>query len=426
MNNVFIATITNSNLIAVFLSSILVIFLGYIFTKLSIFKIQWIAPFSKIVLEIALPAIAIKGFMSSLTIQKLKEQAWVLLISILFYSILSLLSFIWIKKWKAPAFINKAEPDSILLLLSNSSNQQHNKQKILTMWMLLIFGSTTTFGLPIISEFYRATPHENVSILSISLFGVPQRIFLYTYCLIMLSGIKFNKSNLVTTIKKLAKNTTLIITLIGFSLWLTQLIPGAGEHSEIVSKTLTLENNKNVLAIKKANYGLNFLPIYFDAEGNKYIYNINKSIYQLTLITPTGWIDAGVTMPYFRNIANILASLCTPLVWLSVGMKMSESRFKTIFSDKSVWLYTIIKIILIPLLMLGIMYSLYSANRKVGAIEALSIVVISATPPGAVPVAIALSNNKEPTFTARASVFSTLASIIFIPIWIVVCQLIFI
>ncbi|MCS4536688.1 AEC family transporter [Mycoplasma sp. CSL7475-4] len=381
---------------------------------------------SKIVLEIALPAIAIKGFMSSLTMQKLKEQAWILLISFLFYFILSIVSWLWIKcDWKLPVFIKKSNSKSIVNTLARTSNGDIPRERVLTMWMLLIFGSTTTFGLPIITEFYRGTINEATSILSVSIFNVPQRMFLYTYCFMMFTGLKFNKKNMGNTLKKLATNTTLLITFIGLALWLTQLIPAIGEHSQAVSKTLNLANNESVLTVKKASYGVNFLPIYFDAEGNKYIYNIAKSIYERTTLTASGWMDAGVTMPYFKNIANMLASLCTPLVWLTVGMKMSESKLRAVFTDKWVWFYTIVKIVIIPLLMLGVMYSLYNSNHKVGAVAALSIVVVSATPPGAVPAAIALSYNKAPTFTARASALSTLASIVFLPIWIILCQLLF-
>ncbi|MCT4469825.1 AEC family transporter [Mycoplasma sp. HS2188] len=381
---------------------------------------------SKIVLEIALPAIAIKGFMSSLTMQKLKEQAWILLISFLFYFILSIVSWLWIKcDWKLPVFIKKSNSKSIVNTLARTSNGDIPRERVLTMWMLLIFGSTTTFGLPIITEFYRGTINEATSILSVSIFNVPQRMFLYTYCFMMFTGLKFNKKNMGNTLKKLATNTTLLITFIGLALWLTQLIPAIGEHSQAVSKTLNLANNESVLAVKKASYGVNFLPIYFDAEGSKYIYNIAKSIYERTTLTASGWMDAGVTMPYFKNIANMLASLCTPLVWLTVGMKMSESKLRAVFTDKWVWFYTIVKIVIIPLLMLGVMYSLYNSNHKVGAVAALSIVVVSATPPGAVPAAIALSYNKAPTFTARASALSTLASIVSLPIWIILCQLLF-
>ncbi|WP_051630104.1 AEC family transporter [Mycoplasma simbae] len=364
--------------------------------------------------------------MSSLTLNTLKEQAWILLISIAFYTLMSLISWLWIKyDWKLPQFIKNANNKSFVGYLASTSNGDVPRERVMVMWMLLVFGMTTTFGIPVLSEFYRGSDYQSSAIISVSMFNLPQRIFLYTYCLSMITGLKINKNNIGTSIKKLATNSTLLITIIGFFLWVSQLIPGLGGNSIDTNAALILPDGSVVNSVKKATFGTNFMPIYFDAQNQGYIYDAAGGFYNKTNIVPSGWMNFKVTMPYLYNVATMLASLCTPIVWLTVGMKMGESSLKETFKDKYAWFYTIIKIFVIPAIMLGIM-KLFNVYDEIGKVPSLSMIVAAATPPGAVPTALCLSYNKAPTFTARASALSTIVSLAMLPIWILISELVFV
>ncbi|MBU4690356.1 AEC family transporter [Mycoplasma sp. ES3157-GEN-MYC] len=317
--------------------------------------------------------------------------------------------------------------------ISATTNNDVPKERALMMFILIIFGATATFGLPVISEFYQGTSHQAGAIISVSMWNIPQRITLYTFVFVIISGIKMNKENLKQTCKKLATNSTLMITVLGLFLWLTQLIPGLGNSTkdidaiqiDVFTKQIDGVNYFDTIeVVKKAKFGTNFNSIYIAKDSSKYIFDASKNLYIATNIEPAGWMDFHTTMPYVNNVVLTLSRLCTPLVWLTVGMKMSEKRLREVFTDKYVWLYTFIKLIIVPLIMLAIMYSFYTA-KKIPAEVCLTIVVVSVTPPGTVPAALSLMYNKAPNFTARASALSTIMSIILIPIFIVLCEFIF-
>ncbi|TQC54051.1 hypothetical protein E1I18_01160 [Mycoplasmopsis mucosicanis] len=426
MSSVFKATITNSNLIGICVASILLISLGFLFVKKRIFNKTWIPAFSKLVLEVSLPAIAFRGFMSSMTIELLKQQAWIILISFVMHGVLCFLAWIWSKfQHKIPAFIKNANSNSVLGTLSAKTDGDIPQQRVMVMFMLLVFGMTTTFGLPVLAEFYKGTPHQSNAIISASIYNFPQRIFLYTYGFIVLTGMKSSKQNFKKNMKVMLTNPTLLITFFGFVLWLLQLIPSLGAHEVMLNKPINIATQNGEIVVEKyANYGLWFQRIYIDQNNERYIYNFAQNLYTKTNLAPSGYMNFSTTIPFVFNVANMIAAICTPIVWFSVGMKMGESKLKHVFSDKWAWIYTIIKIIVMPAIILGILKALNNSGH-IDKITGLSIVVIFSTPPGAVPTSLSLSHNQAPHFTARASALSTLASIIFIPTWIVISEVTF-
>ncbi|QSF13683.1 AEC family transporter [Mycoplasma sp. Mirounga ES2805-ORL] len=427
MKEVLISTLNNTSLWGVIIASVFVISIGFILMKTNIFKKEWLPGFTSVIMNVSLPAIAVKGFMSDINMGKLKEQAWILLISFIFYFVLSLVAYLWMKFFyrKVPKSVENANEETIIGALSGTDEKDSPRDKALVMWMLLIFGSTITFGMPIADEFYKNTPSHDTALVSVNVFNIMQRVFCYTYCFMMIKGIRLNKQNVKKSLRSIALNPALIGTFVGLGLWLSQLIPGLGASSIPADIKFNLDPKTSIQLVSKAKFGTNMQPIFFDADNNKYIFNSAINNYQLTEINPTGWFDFKITLPYFYKIAAVLSELCTPLIWLTIGMKISESKLKSLFADKQAWLYSFLKLIVIQLIIFGSLF-LLNYYGKITKVSAISIMIITATPPGAAPMAFVLNEKRASHFAVRASTLSTLLSLFIIPFWIIISEIVYI
>ncbi len=78
--------------------------------------------------------------------------------------------------------------------------------------------------------------NENQGLVAVNLWTIPYKIFIQSYCLMAISGIKFQKSNIKQWAKEAFVNPIFIPTIIGLILWITQLIPRACEFEVTFTK----------------------------------------------------------------------------------------------------------------------------------------------------------------------------------------------
>lgn len=384
MNNVgdiFVDTLSNTKLWAAIVACIVVIALGYILVKVKVFKQEWKGVLNAVVLKVALPALAIKGFMSNITIEELKTQGVILGLSFGFYILLLAIAFIWVRYF--PKLIpsrfriqtqtqfesqNKTVSGKIVETIGEVKSQDDLTKRSLVMWMMLIFGSTTFFGMPIIQTLYSGD-----GVKSANIWNIGYRVFLYSYCFMVMSGLKFNKENIKQSFKTAFLNPIVIATFVGLILWLTQLIPGA------------------------SNFGINY-------ESGK-----------------NGWFNLSKTMPYIYEPFNKLSGLASPLVWLSIGMTLAGSSILAATKDKWVWIFTIEKLVIIPLIIFAVMIPLVDTNVITKG-AAIAMVIFAATPPATVVLAYSMQYKLCENFASQCSALSTLFAIIMIPVWIVISE----
>ncbi|MBN0919651.1 AEC family transporter [[Mycoplasma] gypis] len=360
-----ISTLSNTGMWGAIISTIFIIALGYALVKLHVFKTEWKAVLNSVVLKVALPALAITGFMKSISLNDLKQQGIILGVSFAFYIVLLIISKLWIK------FVPQFIPKILGKKLENGGTAVESKA--LVMWMMLIFGSVTFFGLPIISSLYE----KDGGVIAANIWTIPYRIFLYSYCFMIMSGLKMDKQNIKKSLKTAFLNPIVIATFIGLVLWLTQLIPGA------------------------SSFDKNF------TSGNK------------------GWFEFSVTMPYIFKPLTYLKGLASPLVWLSIGMTLAGTKLSSAVKDKWVWIFAVQKLILIPLLVFLVMFGLNHAGLVNKAISA-SMVIFAAVPPATVVIAYAMQFKVNEEYAAKCSALTTLLAVVMMPLWIVASQAAFI
>lgn len=238
--------------------------------------------------------------------------------------------------------------------------------------VLTIFGSTTFFGTPIVTAVYGAvgTMYSNI-------FNIAYRVFLYSYAFITMSGKKMDKENFKKNMKEIFLNPIIIATFLGLFIWLfqdslPQIQVGSGEDIQ--------------------NYA--FL-------------RIDK------------------TLPWLYKPLTYLQTLASPLAWLSIGATLAEVPFKTAVTKKDAWGYSLIKVILIPVINLVLLIILNSTGILPVSFEAVATTVIMmAAPTATVAAAYAINFDREAVFTSNSSLLSTIVAVIAMPIWIIVQEII--
>ncbi|KAF0851338.1 MAG: malate permease [Spiroplasma poulsonii] len=351
------------------IATIFVIFLGWLLTKKVTLKQEWDVVFIKILVVIGLPALVFEGFMSDATVENVKQEAAVLLSGFLFYIILGII---------AKYFYIKYDRDV---------------QDALS--MSITFAATSFFGIPIVTALF---PGSDAKIAS-NIFNVPYYVFLYSLGFIIMG--KDNKGYLQdkvvirnsfknryaygwkmfkTNSKKILLNPILLATIIGFTFWVTQLIPG-----------IAVVPDQNVLGS-------------------------GKSFSSLRLDN---------TFPPIKKILVTLQAICTPLACLAIGINLTKETLKDSLKSFKTWYGTIMKVLLAPVIGLVITLIVTAIGKETGAWTMSSmgltiIIIMLAAPPASVIVAYSINFKKETLLTSNVTLLSTLMSIIILPFWIIV------
>lgn len=238
--------------------------------------------------------------------------------------------------------------------------------------VLTIFGSTTFFGTPIVTAVYGSigTMYSNI-------FNIAYRVFLYSYAFIKMSGAKMDKENLKKNVKEIFLNPIIIATFLGLFIWLFQdILP----QVQVTSK---------------------------DVVENYAFLRLDK------------------TIPWLYKPLTYLQSLSSPLAWLAIGATLAEVPFKKAVSQSDAWVYSLIKVVLIPVINLVILLILNMTGVLPVVFEGVATTVIMmAAPTATVAAAYAINFDKEAVFTSNCSLLSTVVAVVAMPIWIIVLELI--
>ncbi|MCP8848498.1 AEC family transporter [Latilactobacillus curvatus] len=338
IGDILTKTFTNMDIVSSITSTVFIILLGFYCRKREIFTDKFGKILSKVVLTVALPALAFNSFMQDINGKTLKEGINVLVWGFLIYIILILIS----------------KP----LYLRFKGDQQD------TLRVLTIFGSTTFFGIPIVGAVFGAK-----GVMYSSIFNIGYRVFLYSYGYIKMSGLKMESKNL----KNMFLNPIVIATFAGLIIWLIQ---GA------------------LPQVAVAGHSVAFLRI-------------------------------DQTAPWLFKPMTYLAGLCSPLAWLAIGTTLGEISFKEAASDKTSWIYSINKVILVPALNILLLAILTMTHiLPVSYISLATIVIMMATPTATVAAAYAISFDKDAVLASNASLLSTVLAVVMTPVWLVILEVI--
>ena len=231
--------LNNNNIIGTISSVLIIILIGFIFTKKKILSEVTAENLSKIILFLAIPALSYNAFMQDMDSEKLNQSMSLLIWSIVIHLALIFISSIIFKKY------GKSEKDVLR--------------------MITIFGSTTVFGIPVIQAVY-----GDLGAMYASVFNLPYRALLYTYGYITISEVKLKKEN----IGKIISNPVIVATFLGMGVWIFQkYLP------QISINENGIVRNYGILRIDKTAYWL-FKPMQYLAALN----------------APLSWLSIGITL----------------------------------------------------------------------------------------------------------------------------------
>ncbi|MFT8878851.1 MAG: AEC family transporter [Oenococcus sp.] len=187
--NAIQSTFENMNVVKAIVSTISIILLGFYLRKRGTFGENFGKVLTKVVLAVALPALAFNSFMQGIDYATFKQSMNVLI-------------------WGIAIYI-------ILIFATKFMYLKYGKDKSDVLRVLTDFGSTTFFGIPIVAGIFGPT---SKAVIYASVFNIGYRIFLYSYGYIKMSGLKMEAKN----IKQMFLNPIVIATFAGLILWLIQ------------------------------------------------------------------------------------------------------------------------------------------------------------------------------------------------------------
>lgn len=318
-------------------SSILIIMLGFLLGKKGVFTKPISQALSTVLLGVALPSLAFTAFMTEINENSLRQGMNLLVWGFIMYIMLIFIcEFLYIKY--------KGDSKTALIVCT-------------------VFGSTTFFGIPIISALYGSE-----GVIYANVFNISYRVFLYSYALIKMSGVKFE----VKQLKQIFLNPIIIATFLGLFIWIFQ--------SSLPQVELKSGESVAFLRIDK-------------------------------------------TIPWLFSAMKRLAALTSPLAWLAIGNTLSTISIGEAITSKDAWYYSVNKVIIIPIINLVILTILTITNIIPFSGTGLAVVIIMmATPTATVAATYAIKYDKAAVMSSNCSLLSTVFSVFLIPIWVIVLE----
>lgn len=328
----------NNSIVGAISSSVLIILFGFYLRRKGVFKDGTAKILTDVILSASLPALAFNAFMQDINKTSLMQGINLLI-------------------WGFAIYI-------ILIFITKLIYIKYNGDKKVVLEILTTFGSTTFFGIPIISAVYGAT-----GVMYASIFNIAYRVFLYSYAYIKMSGIKADKNN----IKQMFLNSIVLATFLGMFIWVFQ----------------------------------DSLPQITIGEKSYAFLRIDKTAF---------WLFKPMTY---------LAALSSPLAWLAIGAKLADISLVEAISSRDSWIYSFIKVLVVPFINLIALYILTVTNiLPISFVGLASVIIMMATPTATVAAAYAIKFDKESVLTSNCSLLSTIFSVVCMPLWIVVLEII--
>lgn len=127
------------------------------------------------------------------------------------------------------------------------------------------------------------------------------------------------------------------------------------------------------------------------------------------------------SIPYLKNIAQSFASMNTPLAMLLIGVYMSETDIKHMFLNKSAYICSFVRLVIIPLITVFLFLVLPIPNQNIK----LAILIVASAPVGANVAMFSQVFKKNYNLAVEIVVLSTILSVITLPCVVYISQIFF-
>ena len=359
------AAMSNTTLWTNIAKTVIFILLGFIFTKKKLLPAETGKVLTKFVMGVCLPCLAFCSFMKDFTVTEGVGAIVNFIGGFVFYILFIFLGkaiFLWVK--------------------------DKNKREVLA--VLFAFGSTTFFAYPLVTAIYGKTAGNYFNIMNVA-----YRVFLYSYAYMVVSGVTLSKSEdkegevgakkatMGSILKKVFLNPILIATFVGLLLWVLQAIPGS---QMVHTDWLTTNVSETKVAFWR-----------FD-----------------------------VTLPWIYQAANTLGGLSSTIILFAIGCTLGNGSVKDAATDKYAWIWTGIKIVLAPAIVLAILFGVEAISKACGYEQLITIETVQSSvftwlvPPATVAVGYCLAADREKEMASHISLISTFGAVLGVILWVIV------
>lgn len=273
--------LSNDNFIGAILSVIIFITIGYIIQRKGIVSDSSKSTLTFLVLNIGLPCMVFKSFMTDFNVEEFKTDFVVL--------ILALIGYI------------------LILIIGNIIYFKYDKELRKEYAIMMTLGQVSLFSMPIIDAIYKT----NEALIPINIVSIIFRIFLYGYSFAVFSNVNRGKNSVLTNVKRIFVNPIVIAMLLGILIWSTQ--------------NVLVINGESILRVDHS------LP---------YVYKVIT--YASNITTPLSMILIGISIGKFNikdtltskraYVISILRALVSPLLMFLL-IVLTERIFKLTLNE---------------------------------------------------------------------------------------------
>lgn len=222
---------------------------------------------------------------------------------------------------------------------------------------ILPLGNISFFGIAMVSLLY-----QQPGIFAANMYGIVNRVLLYTVCFISISGLTLTKKDILRIIKNPALITSTICTVIFFT---------QEYHPQI-----TIDNT--TLSILRIDHSLPF---------------------------------------FFQSIQKI-GSLLTTLIWLTIGASITKESFNSLFKTPYALFFSLQKIILLPFLGIAFYALLHHyTGFSIGKEFLPATLILLITPCSTTLALFSLKYEKSPNLCIACLLASTIMCLIAFPFY---------
>lgn len=142
----------------------------------------------------------------------------------------------------------------------------------------------------------------------------------------------------------------------------------------------------------------------------------------ISLIVGIGIFMLNIPIPEtIKRTVGFIAGMNSPVAMIILGVYLSKIEIKSIFTNKDIYFCVLLRVIIIPVITLFIFYFLPIDNMLIIMI----ILIAACTPVGANIVIFAQQYDKDYLLSLKTVCLSTVISIITIPLFFMLVQIIY-
>ena len=115
-----------------------------------------------------------------------------------------------------------------------------------------------------------------------------------------------------------------------------------------------------------------------------------------------------------------IAAMNAPVAMISLGTYLAQTRLKELFTDKTAYLSTLVRLLVIPLLTLALLWLVPAEYMNLK----LAVLIVAITPVGSNVAIFAQIHNQNYTQAVKSVCLSTLCSIVTMPLLVALARMV--